>query len=331
MTSGDLAGYQPIAREPLRTTYRDCEILAIPPSSSGGATLALILNMLETFDLRSQGRWSADTLHVMIESSKRAYRERACYLGDPGTIEIPPELLSKQYARKLAASVGRRRATPSIELAGGIPIVDESPQTTHLSVVDRQGTAVSMTYTLENSFGSRVVVAGGGFLLNDEMNDFNWFPDVTDRTGRIGTPPNRISPGKRMLSSMCPIVVRRQGRTLLVTGSPGGRTIINTVAGIVVNLIDFDMEIRDAVDAPRLHHAWFPDVVRIEPALNAEHSAPIAELRNRGHAIAQKFEVQGDAHSIWIDPASGELVARPIGVKAAAPRGFNVRLRRPGP
>ncbi len=308
VTGDDLAGYRPIEREPLRTTYRDCEILAVPPSSSGGTTLALALNMLETFDLRSQGRWSPDTLHAMIESMRRAYRERACYLGDPNGTEIPARLLDKQYARELAAGINPRRATPSIELAGDIPIAGESQQTTHFSVVDRQGAAVSLTYTLENAFGSRVVVAGGGFLLNDEMNDFNWLPGVTDRTGRIGTLPNQIAAGKRMLSSMCPIVVRRGGRTLLVTGSPGGRTIINTVLCMVLNVVDFDMEIRQAVDAPRLHHQWFPDQVRLEPALAQDFAGAVEQLRQRGHSIADKIEPQGDAHSIWIDPRTGELV-----------------------
>jgi gamma-glutamyltranspeptidase/glutathione hydrolase len=308
VTTADLAGYRPIERDPLRTTYRDCEILAVPPSSSGGTTLALALNMLETVDLRSQGRWSPDTLHVMIESMRRAYRERACYLGDPDWADIPASLLNKQYARELAAGIDPRRATPSIDLAGDIPITGESQQTTHLSVVDRQGTAVSLTYTLEEAFGSRVVVTGGGFLLNDEMNDFNWLPGVTNRTGRIGTPPNQIAPGKRMLSSMCPTVVRRDGRTLLVTGSPGGRTIINTVLCMVVNVVDFEMEIRQAVDAPRFHHPWFPDQVRLEPALAKDYASAVEQLRERGHAIAEKLEPQGDAHSIWLDPQSGEFV-----------------------
>ena len=308
VTIDDLAGYRPIEREPLRTTYRDCEILAVPPSSSGGTTLALALNMLETFDLRTLGRWSPETLHVMIESMRRAYRERACYLGDPNGREIPARLLDKQFARELAAGIDPRRATPSIDLAGDIPIAGESRQTTHLSVVDRQGAAVSLTYTLEEAFGSRVVVAGGGFLLNDEMNDFNWLPGVTDRTGRIGTVANQIAPGKRMLSSMCPTVVRRGGRTLLVTGSPGGRTIINTVLCMVVNVVDFDMELRQAVDAPRLHQAWFPDKVRVEPALVQDFASAVEQLRQRGHVIVDKLEPQGDAHSVWLDPRTGELL-----------------------
>jgi gamma-glutamyltranspeptidase/glutathione hydrolase len=175
-------------------------------------------------------------------------------------------------------------------------------------VVDRDRMAVSLTYTLEQSFGSRVVVTGGGFLLNDEMNDFNWLPEVTDRQGRVGTAPNQVAPGKRMLSSMCPIVLRREGRPLLVTGSPGGRTIINTVLGMVVNVVDYRMDVRQAVDAPRLHQAWFPDQVRIEPELQARYPQAVAQLRAMGHAIADPPQWQGDAHSVWIDPRSGELV-----------------------
>ena len=238
-----------------------------------------MLNILENFDLRKQGRWSGETLHVMIEAMRRAYRDRARFLGDPASNEIPAKLTDKQYARELAATINRERATPSESLAGSIELAPESEQTTHFSVVDQDRNAVSLTYTLENSFGSRVVVRGGGFLLNDEMNDFNWLPGVTDRTGRIGTPPNEVAPGKRMLSSMCPIVVRRGGKTLLVTGSPGGRTIINTVLEMVVNVVDFDLEVRDAVDSPRLHHQWLPDLVRYEPLLAEEHPAAIVQLR----------------------------------------------------
>ncbi len=309
VTAEDLATYRPIVREPIAGTYRDCQLLAVPPSSSGGATLLEALQILEAFDLRARGRWSAETLHLLIESARRAYRDRACYLGDPAGTQIPDKLLSKDYARQLAASIDRQRATPSEELAGEIPLAAESPETTHLSVVDSQRNAVSLTYTLESSFGSRVVVGGGGFLLNDEMNDFNWRPGVTDRSGRIGTPPNEIAPGKRMLSSMCPIVLRRNGQTLLVTVSPGGRTIINTVLQLVVNIVDFDMDPRQAVDAPRLHHGWFPDRVRAEGALAAEHAGAVETLRRMGHQIVEARERQGDAHSIWIDPATGEIVA----------------------
>jgi gamma-glutamyltranspeptidase/glutathione hydrolase len=309
ITDDDLAAYQPIERKPLRGTYRGHEIVAVPPSSSGGTTLIEALNLLENFDLHKQGRWSPETLHVLIETMKRAFRDRAAYLGDPATTKIPEKLLDKQCAQKLAATIDLRRATPSVELASDIAISGESEHTTHLSVIDRERTAVSLTYTLESSWGSRVVVRGGGFLLNDEMNDFNWLPGVTNHAGRIGTPANDVAPGKRMLSSMCPTIVRRDGKNLLVTGSPGGRTIINTVLGVVVNVVEFDMHVREAVDAPRLHHSWLPDVVRFEPRLAEQHPQAIAKLKAMGHTFAERATVQGDAHSIWIDPATGQITA----------------------
>lgn len=307
VTRQDLAAYRPIERAPIRTSYRGHEILGLPPPSSGGTTLALALNILETFDLRSKSRWSPETLHLVIESMRRAYRDRAAFLGDPATTKIPAKLLDKEYAQKLAATIDPNRATPSAELAGDIQISGESEHTTHLSVIDRERTAVSLTYTLESAYGSRLVVRGGGFLLNDEMNDFNWLPGVTDTGGHIGTPANEVAPGKRMLSSMCPLVVRRDGRTLLITGSPGGRTIINTVLCVVTGVVDFEMDIRQAVDAPRLHQQWFPDRVRIEPGLAEKYPEVVERLRALGHTF-DKPSRQGDAHSIWIDRQTDEIV-----------------------
>ncbi len=306
---GDLAAYRPLEREPLRGTYRSCDILAVPPSTSGGTTLVEMLNMLESFELKTMGRWSPETLHLMIECMRRGYRDRAAYLGDPAFIEIPAKLTEKFYAQALAETIDPRRATPSLELAGDIPITRESEQTTHISIIDDERTAVSMTYTLEQSFGSKVVVRGGGFLLNDEMNDFNWVPGLTNAAGRIGTPPNDVAPGKRMLSSMCPVVVRRDGRTLLVTGSPGGRTIINTVLEVVLNVVEFDMDVRQAVDAPRMHEPWLPDHVRVEPAMAMRHGESLDALKAMGHTIVDSQRTQGDAHTIWIDPQTGEIVA----------------------
>ena len=307
ITQQDLAGYQAKIREPVRGTYRGCEIVSVPLSSSGGTVLVEMLNILENFDLRSHGRWSPETLHLIIEAMKRAYRDRACYLGDPDVVSIPAKLTRKDYARQLASAIDPRRATPSTQLAGEIRISAEPDHTTHLSVVDRDRTAVSLTYTLENEYGSRVVVPGGGFLLNDEMNDFAWLPGITDASGRIGTPPNQVAPHKRMLSSMCPTIVLRNGKPLLITGSPGGRTIINTVLGVVVNVVDFDLDVRAAVDAPRLHHQWLPDRVKVEPGLIRDHPQAIAGLRGMGHHIVEE-ESQGDAHTIWINPATGDLV-----------------------
>jgi gamma-glutamyltranspeptidase / glutathione hydrolase len=307
ITKQDLASYQAKAREPIRGTYRGFEIVGAPPSSSGGVTLVETLNILETFDLRSRGRWSPETLHLIVEAMKRSYRDRACYLGDPETTTIPEKLTTKQYANQLAEGIDPRRATPSTQLADGIRIVGESDHTTHLSAVDHDRTAVSLTYTLESSYGSRVVVPGGGFILNDEMNDFGWLPEETDLRGRIGTSPNQIAPGKRMLSSMCPTVVLRDQKPYLITGSPGGRTIINTVLCVVVNVVDFKMDIRTAIDAPRMHHQWLPDQVRMEAGLFEAYPEPIRKLQELGHAV-DKSPRQGDAHSILIDPDSGVIM-----------------------
>lgn len=301
MTKEDLAGYHANVRAPVHGTYRGYDVYGPPPPSSGGTCLVEMLNILENFNLRKQGRWSAQTLHVMTEAMRRAYCDRARFLGDADFVQVPAFLTSKGYARKLADGIDRRHATPSGDLARDIPLSREGDSTTHFSVIDRDGMAVANTFTLERSYGSRVVVRGAGFLLNDEMMDFNWLPGVTTRGGRIGTEANLVGPGKRMLSSQTPTVVARHGKVLLVTGSPGSRTIINTVLCLLVNVIDFDMDVRTAVDAPRLHHPWFPDVVRFEGT--AEYPAAIEQLRKMGHKVGGTR--QGDAHSIWVDPKTG--------------------------
>jgi gamma-glutamyltranspeptidase/glutathione hydrolase len=303
ITKDDLAAYQAHARTPIHGTYRGFDIYGPPPPSSGGTCLVEMLNILETFDLKKQGRFSAETLHVMIEAMRRAYCDRARHLGDPSFTKIPPHLLTKEYARELAKGIDLKKATPSEALAKDIPLAREGDNTTHFSVVDKDGMAVSNTYTLERSYGSRVVVKGAGFVLNNEMIDFNWQPGVTDRSGTIGTVPNQIAPGKRMLSSQTPTIVAKNGKVLLVTGSPGSRTIINTVLCVVVNVIDFDMDIRAAVDAPRLHHQWFPDSARFEGT--HEYRAAVEKLKLMGHSIGGTR--QGDAHSIWIDPKTGVI------------------------
>jgi gamma-glutamyltranspeptidase/glutathione hydrolase len=302
ITAEDLASYQAKERKPVHGTYRGYDIYAPPPPSSGGVCLVEMLNVLENFDLRKQGRWSPDTLHVMAEAMRRAYCDRARYLGDADFVAIPEHLTDKKYAKTLADSIAPERATASEELAKDIAITDESEHTTHFSVIDRDGLAVSNTYTLEDSFGGKLIVHGAGFLLNNEMGDFNPRPGKTTRTGQIGTPPNQVAPGKRMLSSMCPTVVARDGRAVLVTGSPGSRTIINTVLCVVLNTIDFDMPPREAVDAPRMHHQWFPDRVSVEPALRDRHAAALEVLRARGHKFSDRRESQGDAHTIGVRP-----------------------------
>jgi gamma-glutamyltranspeptidase/glutathione hydrolase len=301
ITRQDLADYRAQVRQPIHGTYRGYDVYGPPPPSSGGTCLVLMLNVLENFDLKKQGRWSPDTLHLLIETMRRAYYDRARYLGDPAFTRIPAHLTTKEYARQLAQSIRLDRATRSEDLARDIPLAPEGSDTTHFSVIDRDGMAVANTYTLERSYGSRVVVRGAGFLLNNEMIDFNWRPGVTDRQGTIGTEPNLIAPGKRMLSSQTPTLVAREGKVVLVTGSPGSRTIINTVLGVVINVIDFEMGIREAVDAPRLHHQWFPDQVRFEGM--SQHADLVEKLRAMGHQVVGTK--QGDAHSIWVDPKTG--------------------------
>ncbi len=312
ITKEDLAGYQARIRTPIHGTYRGYDVYAAPPPSGGGICLIEMLNILENFPaqrFRAAGdssRWSAEGMHLMIEAMRRAYCDRARWLGDPDFTAIPAHLTSKEYARTLAARIDPQRATRSEDLAGNIALTAESPDTTHFSVVDGDGMAVANTYTLENSYGSKVVVRGAGFLLNNEMTDFNRVPGRTDRKGMIGTAPNLIAPGKRMLSSQTPTLLCRDGRLVLVTGSPGGRTIINTVLCTLVHFIDFGMNVRQAVDAPRLHHAWFPDLAQFEAVAQPEYRETIERLKAMGHALSPKVYRQGDAHSIAVDPRTGQ-------------------------
>jgi gamma-glutamyltranspeptidase/glutathione hydrolase len=304
ITRADLAAYQAKARTPIHGTYRGYDIYGPPPPSSGGVCLVEMLNILENFDLRKQGRWSPQTLHLMVEAMRRAYCDRARYLGDQDFVKVPSNLTDKGYARTLAATIDVKKASRSEDLAKELVLATEGDSTTHFSVMDGDGMAVSNTYTLERSYGSRIVVKGAGFLLNNEMMDFNWFPGETTREGQIGTDANLIAPGKRMLSSQTPIIVARNGKVVLVTGSPGSRTIINTVLCVVVNVLDFDMDIRAAVDAPRLHHAWFPDQVSFEGL--GKYPDSVTGLKALGHSVSGSR--QGDAHSIWVDPKTGKMI-----------------------
>ena len=308
ITREDLIHYRAELRDPIRVKFRGFDILAAPPPSSGGVCLAIILGMLETRPPRVGDRMSADNIHFLAESMKRAFRERARWVGDPAFATLPAGLLSPDFAAKLAASIQKDRATPSESLAGDIPLVTEGNSTTHLSVLDETGFAVSMTTTLEETYGSRVVVPGGGFLLNNEMGDFNRLAGHTDTAGNIGTPANLVAPGKRMLSSQCPVVVVREGKVRAITGSPGGRTIPNTVAQVLWNLLEWDMGARQAVDMPRIHHQWFPDQLRMEGATSRQRLELTKELLRRGHKVVNTS--QGDAHTIWVD-AKGNIWAAP--------------------
>ena len=321
----DLATYRPRERAPVRGSFHGYEIISMPPPSSGGVALVEMLNILSRYDLRAEGRYAPRTLHLMIESMRRAYLDRARYLGDPDFVKVPvARLTSIAHAAALAKGIDPAKASSSAELGRDIVttpnVATESEETTHLSVVDREGNAVSNTYTLEGGYGSHVVVRGAGFLLNNEMGDFNKKPGETNLQGGIGTPPNLIAPGKRMLSSMTPTIVTRNGKLFMVTGSPGGRTIINTVTEVVLNVTGFGMNAREAVDAPRLHHQWLPDTAVFER--EALPDSTVARLQAMGHAIVQRGR-QGDAHTIVFDSrtrtAYGANDRRSSDSRAAAP------------
>ena len=303
ITKDDLAKYAAKERKPIHGTFRGFDVYGPPPPSSGGICLVEMLNILENFDLKKQGRWSPETLHVIIETMRRVYCDRARHLGDQDFVKIPEHLTSKEYAKKLADGIDRTKATKSEDLAKDIPITGEGDSTTHFSVIDNDGMAVSMTYTLERSYGSGIVVKGAGFLLNNEMIDFNWYPGVTDRGGNIGTEANQIAPGKRMLSSQTPTIVAKNGKVVLITGSPGSRTIINTSMQVVLNVLEFDMSVQEAVDAPRLHHQWLPDRARFEGVYDKKLAEAVAKLKAMGHIVTGTR--QGDAHTIWVDPKTG--------------------------
>ena len=294
--AADLKAYRPVLREPLRGTYRGVGILAAPPPSSGGQVLLQSLGILEGFDLKALGAGSPGAVHLTAEALRRAFADRARYLADPDfNPDLPlARLLSKAHAEELRATIRKDRASTSDPARFTWPA--ERPDTTHLSVVDRRGNAVSLTTTLEDSYGLRRIVPGAGFLLNNELGDFNAGPGLTDATGLIGTEPNLARPGQRPLSSMCPVILHKDGAVLLVSGSPGGRTIPSTVLNTVLNVVDFGMAARAAVDAPRFHHQWLPDRIQVEAAL------PVATreaLKAMGHTLLE-VRHQGSAQVILL-------------------------------
>lgn len=297
ITRADLKAYQAKRRTPIRGTYRGYEILGMPPPSSGGVSVQLMLNLLEGWDLQKNGYGSAQNVHLIAESMRRAFAERARYLGDPDFVSDMPidRLTSKAYADTLRKTVNLSHASKSSPTS--FTWATESAETTHFSIVDAQRNAVSVTYTLEYGYGSRIVVPGAGFLLNNEMGDFNAGPGLTDERGLIGTEPNLAKPGKRMLSSMTPTIVAKDGQLLMVTGSPGGRTIINTVLMTILNVVDFGMNAQEAVDAGRIHHQWLPDRISYEKfGFSAD---TLKTLQAMGHTL-QENDTQGVAEVIVV-------------------------------
>ncbi len=305
ITRDDLKAYVARKRVPVRGTYRGYEVLGAPPPSSGGTAVITLLNMLEGDDLRALGHGSAAYTHLVAEAMRRAFADRARYLGDPeANPDLPlARLLSKEHARALRQTIEMSRA--SVSAPDKLPWLPEGNDTTHLSVVDADRNAVALTYTLEDPYGSKIVVPGAGFLLNNEMGDFNAGPGLTTAEGLVGTPPNLAAPGKRMLSSMSPTIVTKDGQLSLVLGTPGGRTIINTVLLTLLNVIDFGMNVQDAVDAPRFHHQWLPDRIQIEPRGLSPDT--LALLRQKGHTVLQEMSTQGVVQAIQYQPSTNLL------------------------
>jgi len=297
ITRADLAAYRAIRREPLRGTYRGYDVFSMPAPSSGGTALIEMLNVLEGYDLKQTGFGGAATVHLVAETMRRAFADRARYLGDPafnpGLAATVERLVSKEYAQELRRTIRPDRASVSSPSSFTWPA--EGSQTTHLSVVDDARGAVSLTYTLEDSYGSKIVVPGGGFFLNNEMGDFNAGPGLTDDKGLIGTDPNLAAPGKRMLSSMTPTILAREGQVFLVVGCLGARTIINTVLLTVLNVVDFGMNVQQAIDAPRFHHQWLPDRIQHERFGLSPDTMEL--LRAKGHEL-REVEAQGVAEAI---------------------------------
>lgn len=283
MTLSDLKNYRVAEREPVRGTYRGYEIVTMPPPSSGGIHLVQILNMMEHWPLRDWGHNSARSIHHIAEAMKLAYADRAQHLGDPDFVRLPQAwLISKDYARSLVERIDPEQALSASAIRAGQPPADESDQTTHYSVVDQEGNMVSVTYTLNTSFGSGILVPGTGILLNNEMDDFSTKPGVPNTYGVIGGAANAIQPGKRPLSSMSPTFVLKDGRPWMVTGSPGGPRIITTVLQQISNAIDFGMNPAEAASAPRFHHQWTPDELRVEQGFSAD---TLRLLRDKGQSI----------------------------------------------
>ncbi len=299
MTAEDLRDYHSVKREPVRGDYRGYEIVSMPPPSSGGIHIIQILNILEGYDLRASGANTAKTIHLMAEAMQLAYADRAEYLGDPDFIKIPVKgLTSQKYADSLRAKIDPDKARPGAEIRHSDPLPYESDQTTHYSVVDKDGNAVANTYTLNFSYGTGLVAEGTGILLNNEMDDFSAKPGVPNGYGLIGGDANAVEAGKRPLSSMSPTIVFKDGKPFLVTGSPGGSRIITTVLQIISNVIDHDMNIAEATHAPRIHDQWTPDEIRVEHALNAD---TVRLLENMGHKVERK-SAMGSTQSIMVTP-----------------------------
>jgi len=303
MTMKDLERYKPVSREPLAGMYRGYRVISFPPPSSGGIVLLQTLGMLEKFDLSRSGPGSSLTIHRMVEALRRAYADRARWLGDPDYFTVPVEhLLAPSYLSTQAGAISDDRATSSNKIRGWKPVPPEPPETLHFSIADMNGRIVSMTTTLNSSYGAAIVAEGTGVLLNNEIDDFAMAPGVPNQFGLLGGEANAVEGGKRPLSSMTPTIVEspgKPGRPVLVLGSPGGATIITAVLQVLVNFVDHGMPLQEAVDAPRFHHQWLPDAIRHEIR---SFPADVAEgLKRRGHHLDERVYPLGNIAAIALD------------------------------
>ncbi len=339
ITAEDLAQYEPKERQPIRGTYRGYEIISAPPPSSGGVALVEILNILEGYDLAKEGDRSAESIHLTAEAFQRAFFDRAEFMGDPDFAKIPvAQLIDKRYGNAWRETIALRNATPAVALrrpsvfsqldsyARSHPqpmSASEPNHTTHYSVVDSEGNAVSVTTTLNDAFGSRVTAEGLGFLLNDEMDDFSSKPGVPNMYGLLQGPANAIGPGKRPLSAMTPTIVLKNGKLFLVLGSPGGPTIITTVANVLIGTVDYGLNIQQAVNAPRFHDQWMPDQIQIEGTGISPDTIGI--LERMGHKIKRGSDdgpYWGDAECIAVDDKTGELLGASDGRNHGKAEGY---------
>ncbi len=315
----DLDNYGSVIRDPVRGTYRGYEIISMGPSSGGGIMLVQMLNILEGYRLAQYGWNSSKAVMRMTEAMRRVYADRAEFLGDPDYVKIPVAwLTSKEYAAQRRATIDTTRATPSSEISHGVPPPPEKDHTTHYSVVDRYGNCVSVTTTLNDSFGSKVVVTGAGFLLNDEMDDFSAKPGAPNKYGLVGSSANAIEPNKRMLSSMTPTIVLKEGKPFMIIGTPGGSTIMTTILQVIVNVVDFKMTLQEAIDAPRIHHQWMPDRLMCEERALSQET--IDNLRAMGYTVHVRENTTGLAEGIMFDRKKGLLLG------ASDPRGYGAAV-----
>lgn len=300
ITVEDLKNYRVVEREPLRGVYRGYEVITMPPPSSGGVALIQMLNILERYNLKELGFGSAASTHLKVEAMRRAFADRAHYLGDSDFVKVPiAGLTSRKYADALATTIDLRHASSSKEIGYGNPSSYESEETTHYTIVDRDGNVVSTTTTINDSFGNKITVEGAGFLLNNEMDDFAPKPGTYNAYSLIQGEANAVAARKRPLSSMTPTIVLKEGKLWFAIGSPGGPTIINTVMQVISNVVDYEMTIQQAIDAPRVHHQWLPDQIVYETmGLIAD---TINVLRGMGHKLTDRPRYMGDAHGIMIE------------------------------